>query len=442
MGCPLQNKGSRGTFPATMRPDKDPVAKPPIRTSVTQLRFGWAHGAFFILGMLAAALVAFLVPFKGRGSHLSPANAGTRVPWGTLAYTPIRLEQPDPPAHSPAPIRWVFEGFSREQVESLFRASDLTAAQRESLLDKSRWQTSSNAWDVLPPPEVVRDLSQAARRAIYAALQKSARNPHQQYPFHIEAEQWGRWLAESGLPEEKQALIQRLAFVEGRTVAFYDVPLLEWLSSPEEIRCLTRALSQVSALLMTLRITPDSDIDALERYWGRGRHGQSMKPFLESLAHVPDEISVSVSFFFPTFARMRLYTYPNPAIDRIAPRQDCFWTALNFLSEEPDNRFLDEKFVERTLKTDYSEVKTNWAFGDLVLLLGKGQTAFHLCVYIADDVVFTKNGVDLSAPWVLMKIPDMLAFYDAKKPIELVGLRRKDAPTGVAAMPASSKPPS
>jgi len=44
---------------------------------------------------------------------------------------------------------------------------------------------------------------------------------------------------------------------------------------------------------------------------------------------------------------------------------------------------------------------------------------------LADDVVFTKNGGDYMQPWVLMKIPDMLAYYNAKEPAQVTVYRSK-----------------
>jgi hypothetical protein len=53
----------------------------------------------------------------------------------------------------------------------------------------------------------------------------------------------------------------------------------------------------------------------------------------------------------------------------------------------------------------------------------KGRPA-HICVYIADDVVFTKDGIDDRQPWVLMEIRDMLVEYTSKPPFQRRTLRR------------------
>lgn len=398
-----------------------------------KLRLHWAHGACFVLGLgasvslhLGAAHFGYGVP---RSHPASAPHAPDRAgPWGELECTTLDLERPDdalPPPTDFPPLCWVFENSSREEVERLFRTCDLAPAHTQALLAEPCWQPLSNGWQVFPPVAVVRDMDRPARRAIYARLAQSSANVAQQCPLRMPAAGFDRWLARSGLPADTRELIRRLTLPEGDTMAFCDGPLVGRLCAPEESRHLAKALSYVPALLMNLRVTPASDIDALAAYWGRPGRGNAMRPFLESLACVPGSASVSVSFFFPAFARLRLYTYPDPATDRLALRQDCYWTALNFFNETPDNRFLDERIVQRTLKTEYLEIKAGWTFGDLILLLDHAQTAFHVCVYVADGVVFTKNGVDAGAPWVLMRIPDMLSFYAWKQRIELVGLRHK-----------------
>jgi hypothetical protein len=70
-------------------------------------------------------------------------------------------------------------------------------------------------------------------------------------------------------------------------------------------------------------------------------------------------------------------------------------------------------------------VPTNWIYGDLILLVNQGSIAIHMCVYIADQVVFTKNGVDIHQPWVLMRLADMLRCYDLDQPFRVVAYRRK-----------------
>ena len=45
----------------------------------------------------------------------------------------------------------------------------------------------------------------------------------------------------------------------------------------------------------------------------------------------------------------------------------------------------------------------------------------HAAVYLADDIYFTKNGVNLIQPWILTHFDDLLEEYNVRHPIS--GLR-------------------
>ena len=135
----------------------------------------------------------------------------------------------------------------------------------------------------------------------------------------------------------------------------------------------------------------------------------------------------NISYLLPPFARLRLYTYPYTWNDPTAARQDCFFTSMNFFSETPNTNFFNSAYTAKILRSDYVQVRDAPTFGDLVTLVNSAGQAFHACVYIADDFVFTKNGVNPEQPWVLMRISDMLMiYYPNDKSGHVQFLRRKD----------------
>src|SRR5881397_1230359 len=106
--------------------------------------------------------------------------------------------------------------------------------------------------------------------------------------------------------------------------------------------------------------------------------------------------------------------------------------AMNFFSDTPDNALFDERAKDQELLHKYSRIKEHdRQFGDLLLLMANKE-ALHMCVYLADDVVFTKNGANTIQPWVLMRVPDMLANYEADKPFQVLTYRRKSPPLSSA----------
>jgi hypothetical protein len=181
-------------------------------------------------------------------------------------------------------------------------------------------------------------------------------------------------------------------------------------------------------VLVELRIRPDTDIDKLVGYWGRGMRQKDLRPLLESVARLKDGGNIDLIHLLPPFARERLYTFPMSQAQRSpnAPAMDCHWSTMNFFNAEPDNRFNQEDFFFASLKQDYYPISRPSAYGDILILLNQKQQNIHSAVYLAGDIVFTKNGRNITTPWVLVRIPDMLATYPDHNEMRTLIFRRKD----------------
>jgi hypothetical protein len=182
-------------------------------------------------------------------------------------------------------------------------------------------------------------------------------------------------------------------------------------------------------LLVKLKIKPDSNIDQLVGYWDFDGRRKDMRTLFESLARVPGGCSVDLSHLLTTFARKRIYTFPPASNDPLEARRDCHWTALNFFNDPPDDRFCDPETVRQTLDREYEKVTSEWRLGDVLVLFHPGGATLHSAVYLADDLVFTKNGGANTQPWIYMRMQDMLDYYAAcsppDDPPQIVALRRK-----------------
>ena len=125
---------------------------------------------------------------------------------------------------------------------------------------------------------------------------------------------------------------------------------------------------------------------------------------------------INVVYLLPDFARDHLYRHPFTSADDKSVKQDCFWSAFNFFNDTPDNRFNDMGYVREVLDRDYYEVQEPSQLGDLVFVTAGGKTVIHVAAYVADDLVFTKNGEDFRQPWILMHMADMMDTYAVKYP--------------------------
>jgi hypothetical protein len=185
---------------------------------------------------------------------------------------------------------------------------------------------------------------------------------------------------------------------------------------------LIKALCRVPTLIMELKITPQSDVDGLVNYWAGCIKADTLRPLLESMSRVPGGATLNISYFMPGVPRGHLYTYPNPASPA---REDCFFSSFNFFNEQPDPRFIDPAYADRVLQSDFEEIRGAKRFGDLMLLMEGGERAVHMCVYVAADIIYTKNGGHPFQPWVLMKMNDLMVQYPSEKALRWRVFRKR-----------------
>ncbi len=352
-----------------------------------------------------------------------------RKPCGEFEYINLPLEEPKellPDTARPlAPPRWFFEHYSPNQLAEFFQACALRREQRALLLDQKRWENSAHGIFVSPPPDVILELSRAARERIYSALAESDVNSAQCDPFRFRPDTFERWEADARLGDEQLAILRRLTYMQGGSLCFSDGAIVQRLFCANDFKQLVTALYGERTFLMRLVIDSQTDIDALIGYWRKGGRAEALRPLFESMARVPGGTSINISYVLPVFARLRLYTYANSSTDPDGSKENCFWTAMNFFNDKPDPQFFNAKNTLSVLESAYEKTRATPIYGDLILLSDATGKPIHLCVYLADDVVFTKNGGDYMQPWVLMKIPDMLAYYNAKEPAQVTVFRSK-----------------
>jgi len=402
-------------------------------------RWLW-YGLFFCAGIATAIFTSRLLKVTAReipeqkqiaAPKSSPLHPKSTNVWGTIEALKIPFAESseiflDRDARL-APPRWFFENMSESQVVELFKSADLTESQRIELLKNSNWLVASNGFFASPSPALVRGLGSAAREKIYEVLAHSSLNYPQLFPFRFRFGDFAVPFARSGLSPAKLELIKSLTYTNSGDRCLADIELLPDMLSPEEFNRVIDCLYRVPDYRLRLRVFPDSDIDALIKYWGKMGNEKRIRPMLESLAKAggEDGATIGVGFFFPTFARLRLNTFPDSWDEPQVSKEDCFWTSLNFFNERPDMRYLDAAYVRKALNTEFVPVSDEPVFGDLVTLIKPNGDGLHVCVYIADNFVFTKNGMTTLAPWVVMKISDMLLFFPSETEHQMIIYRKK-----------------
>jgi hypothetical protein len=251
-------------------------------------------------------------------------------------------------------------------------------------------------------------------------------NHYMQFPFCFPGKSFDVFLErERGNPG--LAMVKQLLYPRGGAQCFSDFEMvIRSLSSDAERVALAKALSRQSAVLLRVRVRPETDLDRLLGYWGRGVQSKDVRPLMESIQRLQHGGTVSVIYLLPKFARDRLYTYPfdeNPG----DPAMDCHWTTMNFFNEKPDNRFANAQFTVSFLQTNYYRIAQPGLLGDRIFLVDDRGNAIHSAVYIADNIVFTKNGNNFTQPWTLMRLDDLVATYSQlEKPPQTIVYRSKN----------------
>ena len=404
--------------------------EPNGRSSIGFLKFALA----FCLGAMASLLVEH--PLRSPTTRPASANAirnespATNKPWGRLDITSIPFENTeevflDHAARLKKP-EWVFEGGTPEQLLAFLRSTDLNEAQQRALLATNTWTIHASNCIVYPSDEIVFALSSKAREKIYWALSQCQSNYSQCFPFRFAPNRFEERFANSGLSARTISFVRSLCYTNDGLLSFCDLDAASKKLIKSDFDSLIHALYAVPTVRVRLRVGPNDDIERLVKYWGKGGRERRVRPVLESIARLPGGDSVAVPYLLPGSARLELYTFPDTTRDPAEARQDCFFTSLNFFNKYADTKFLDKNNTRQALQNDYAVINGPPTYGDLITLFDSHGDAVHVAVYIAEDIVFTKNGVNILQPWVLMRMDDMMSYFPSPEPLRIVVFRKKE----------------
>lgn len=372
-----------------------------------------------------------------RGNQIHQTNPG---PWGDLDFFYTYLEAPDSlidllPVPSQQTV-WRFPGISLELVRGAFEEMGLSAELRKELEEHSIWHISDEGIRVHPSPKFVDSLPMQNRIALYRVLRRFSENPYHRNPIIIESGNVTEWFEGVGLSEHAVTAIEHLAYPLGNSLAFSDLPyLLSLMQSETEERAMLKAMTRTRTLILRLRIGENANFEALQDYWTAGFKYKDVLPIMESIQRVEGVERIDIAHLVPPLPRKLLYTFPSLSQGLTGRYPDSFWTALNFFEFWPKDEFLEKSAVERELRDHFEPIQPPFRYGDLLLLVEEqSRRAMHASVFIADDIVYTKNGSDLLRPWILMRLPDLMTRMATDERPMIEGWRRKPeanpTPTG------------
>jgi len=354
-------------------------------------------------------------------------------PWGDLQEWDMRLEQPleyvgFERIAEDGPL-WSFGTLSQQGVRDLLLSCGCTAEQTENLLRKKMEGTGS-VFILKPSAEAILALGPEVRSKLYLILGGNSSNRFQASPYYIPKGDLRALFKDHG-PLDPGVLFTmgKLLYHRNGYTYFSDPELvIRKIPSEKDRMTFLQGLTGQSSVLLRLLIRHKADIDKPLNYWALSMSGvllKDLKPLLEAQRRLPQGGSISILYLLPPLARERLFTSPLPpkSDDRTLP--DCHWTALNFFSPRPDSKMSDVEYASRFISENYYEIAGPGIAGDLLLLLDHQGRVAHSAVYLADDVVFTKNGINYAQPWILMRVKDLVGSFSALEPMKVAYFRRK-----------------
>ncbi len=417
---------------STVRSKSSAIPRPARRIIV--------KAALLLAGIAIGALSTRYLPGKKPDAVVAeelgtPAHSG---PWGELYTVPFVIAAPEEllpiRALEAAGTHWFFKNTTAAEVANMLESAGLPSEQRAALFAPEIARMKGVDLELVPTPEMVVALPDKARDALYRRLAQSAEN--RSAFFFIHRDTLSTRFDDSGIAPATLALFHKLCCTHGDYLVLGGLPaILAQLPDREEKVRFMKALTRQKTMLARLRLTKNSDLRALNEYWGKGVRAPNVRAILEGVDRVPGSSFMSIVPLLPPLPASQLYFYPMvppKPIDGVLQVHDCHWTSLNFFRESSDARVVDPTNFRQHLAANYFRISGDPKYGDVILLSNPANgEVLHSAVFIADDIVFTKNGSTSIYPWMLSTIPDLLKQYSFHAPegqaLTVTYFRNKDA---------------
>ena len=344
------------------------------------------------------------------------ANPG---PWGKLRCFYIYIEAPRAiveayPLPSSKP-RWSFPESERPKLPALFKKAGLPETFAASLVEPQNTTNSNGLLNLFPPLADLEAMTPAMREVIYPELAKYPTNDYHTEPVLITSVTVDEWFRTSKLRPELVAKIRQMAYRRGEALAFSDLgAMMNHASGEAEARLIFKSFTRTRSLMMQLELEDETELPPLLDYWsiGMGIRRKDIEPIMQSIIDTEGVERLGITHIIPALPRKLLYTYPGEECSRHGILPDCHWTSLNFFNYEPHEYLLDSRLATSAVLEKFEPVQAPYRYGDILFFLDADRgDAFHSCVYLADDMVFTKNGRNRLSPWVIMKISEVEKIY-------------------------------
>jgi hypothetical protein len=388
------------------------------------------------VGALIASALLFAASLPASGEQAAEAEDFGKIyhckpgPWGDLEYYQVHLEMPDWMINSiarPDPVTtWYFPGGTEASLRSLFQKAGISMALQDYLVDPTHQSVHDRVLAVFPPIPDVIAMTPVQRAVIYTELAKSELNENHARPICISNGDPDSWFAGSGLRGELIETLKKLTYYQGQELCFSDLAIVLGMArSKSEARDIIRTMNRSSSLVLRLNLKTTADFEQAVRYWTADGRNKDIEPMLRSAAETEGNDGLDATHLLPALPRRYLYSYYSGEIPIYGTLPNCHWTSLNFFNATPLDYHRDPRLATLHVNEDYTMVPPPYHFGDVLMFVSSASIPLHSCVYIADDIVYTKNGQSATCPWNLMKLGDVKRGYSKTQAVNIQGYRLK-----------------
>ena len=378
---------------------------------------------WLVFGLLAAVGIGMAAVGLLRGGvddvteHLITYDRScSSGPWGELEVSSVVTAPPIEFVKELQTVtmqrEWIFPGQTAEQVEALLISGPLP---RDLALRFSATAIpfGEEGTVLSPNDEDVLALTPEQRCWMYDVLYTYDENVAKVTAYYFQGKSLDDWFYGVDLSPNTRQLLEKLVFRSGSLLVFADLPILmEAITDSNEQKAVHKALCRQRSVMLHLRIADDADLFALADYWGEGWRAKDVYPLLESLQRKDGMRIIDVAHLMPPFVRRYLYTYPDPSVFKPL-EADCHWTSVRFSGrplppEGSEASGLLDILTNKCVRVKDEELR----LGDIAIFTPPNDsTIIHSAIYIAGNILFTKNGSIMRSPWTFMSIDTVKDVY-------------------------------
>jgi hypothetical protein len=323
---------------------------------------------------------------------------------------------------------WKFPNLSLEEIKIIFKSSGLTDEVVNELIKNTQSLENQRGFVTKPPDKIILDLAPEIRTKLYPQIGKHKENPNFAEPFYFPDSNVDEWLVETNIDDEIKQKFKSLIYYRNNICLISDTHLLIPEKGFSDLPAkLTAILFRTKATTLKLVIKEGQDISKLIDYWSYPNNKNRVEKILTTASNTKGGAKVDILYLLPKIPQgdLNLYIRRKELDDR---RRDCHWATFNFFNEKEDLRINTKSslpifdYLRETEISDPSKLK----FGDIILFFNRStDSIIHSCTYIADNIVYTKNGTNPDRPFLFTSLETVKNIYKLSNNFEIGYYTRK-----------------